>query len=237
MLSAKLEQKADSIFRDATNQSLIGVDYLLSPQKRHLDVVSSFVVGATLSPVIAAALACVYAYDLQHPVVKLDRYVSYPTKTFKMRKIRNMIDNAHLLEPALFPKGDNMEFKRNTVDTRITPVGRILRRTSLDETLQLWNVIEGTMSMVGPRPFSDGEWARLIIPNKEDKPQSVVISALENGVRPGITGMYGICGRINLSFEERLLLEQLYIQNANLRADLRIIRDTVGVVLKGTGAK
>ena len=112
-----------------------------------------------------------------------------------------------------------------THDPRITPVGKWLRRTSIDELPQLFNILRGDMSIVGPRPplpaevaqYSDWDWGRL-------------------AVRPGLTCYWQISGRSNLSFEEWMRLDLQYIEEQGFLTDMRIIFRTVGVVLRGEGA-
>lgn len=110
-------------------------------------------------------------------------------------------------------------------DPRITPFGRLLRRTSFDELPQLWNVLRGDMSLVGPRP----------IPFYELEAYGSALS-LYQSVRPGLTGLWQISGRNTLGYRERVMLDMLYIRNRTLWLDLVILIKTVGVVARGNGA-
>ena len=110
-------------------------------------------------------------------------------------------------------------------DPRITPVGRILRRTSLDELPQLINVLRGEMSLVGPRP---------IVPDETERYGNRC--AICNSVTPGLTGFWQISGRNDTEFEERIALNEYYIRNWSVWLDLYILVRTVDVVLMGRGA-
>lgn len=110
-------------------------------------------------------------------------------------------------------------------DPRITPFGRFLRRTSFDELPQLWNVLRGEMSLVGPRP----------IPFYESEVYGKALTIYQS-VRPGLTGLWQISGRNILEFRERVMLDILYIRNRTLWLDLVILFKTIGVVIRGKGA-
>ena len=110
-------------------------------------------------------------------------------------------------------------------DPRITPVGRWLRRTSLDELPQLWNVLRGEMSLVGPRPIVDAEIARYGRGY-----------ALYQRVLPGVTGLWQVSGRNRLSYEERVKLDLYYVSNWSFWLDLYILARTLRAVLQGEGA-
>ena len=112
-----------------------------------------------------------------------------------------------------------------SADPRVTRVGRFLRRLSLDELPQLWNVLRGEMSIVGPRP----EQVELV---ERYRPEH----RFRLSVKPGITGPMQVFGRGDLTFHERLAVELDYIENVSLARDLRILAETVPVALKGSGA-
>jgi lipopolysaccharide/colanic/teichoic acid biosynthesis glycosyltransferase len=117
------------------------------------------------------------------------------------------------------------EYRRNHFkipdhqDPRVTPLGRLLRRTSLDEVPQLWNVLVGQMSLVGPRPVIEEELALY------DGSRALLLS-----VRPGITGNWAVSGRHNVGYPERCELELRYVREWSLRRDARILLATVGAV-------
>ena len=112
-----------------------------------------------------------------------------------------------------------------TNDSRVTAVGKFLRKTSLDELPQLINILKADMSLVGPRPCLPYEWN--IYENWHKK---------RTCVRPGITGLWQIAGRSEVSFEDMILQDLYYIYNRNLMMDLYILYETIFVVLKRRGA-
>ena len=151
-------------------------------------------------------------------------------KKFKCLKFRTMVKNANeVLERLLFEdesarKEWNEGYKLKQ-DPRITPIGRFLRKSSLDELPQLWNVLKGEMSLVGPRPIIDKE-----IP-KYHMEADLYLSA-----RPGITGLWQISGRNDADYASRVALDSWYVRNWSLWYDIYILLRTMVVVLKRDGA-
>jgi Undecaprenyl-phosphate galactose phosphotransferase WbaP len=151
-------------------------------------------------------------------------------RTFLCLKFRSMVRNAdQVLEKLLAtdPKAReewNRDFKLKN-DIRITPIGRILRRTSLDELPQLWNVLRGDMSLVGPRPVVRQELARY----GPDVSYYLML-------KPGITGLWQISGRNNVDYSTRVSLDVCYAMNRSLALDVTILLKTVKVVLEKDGA-
>ncbi|MBI5031549.1 MAG: sugar transferase [Chloroflexi bacterium] len=147
-------------------------------------------------------------------------------KTFWMYKLRTMVPNAEELKLQLIHLNELKwpDFKI-TNDPRITRVGRILRRTSLDEVPQIINVFKGEMSLVGPRPTSFGRNTYLLWQTKR------------LDVVPGITGLWQIIGRGETEFDERLRLDIAYIERQSLWLDINILIRTVFVVFNGRGAR
>jgi len=146
-------------------------------------------------------------------------------KGFGCIKFRTMYSEADNLLSSLLEKSESMrdEFERDfklRKDPRITPIGRFLRRSSLDELPQLINVIRGDMSLVGPRPIVEAE-----VP-MYGKDMDEVVS-----VRPGMTGLWQVSGRNNLSYRRRVELDLIYVRERNFIVDLRIIIRTFGVLL------
>jgi lipopolysaccharide/colanic/teichoic acid biosynthesis glycosyltransferase len=146
-------------------------------------------------------------------------------RRFRMYKFRTMVTNAEELKQTYAHLNELAwpDFKI-TNDPRVTRVGRILRKTSLDELPQLLNVIKGDMSLVGPRPTSF-------------KPETYKLWHTERlDAQPGITGLWQITGRSNLNFDERLKLVIAYIERQCLWLDIQILVRTVGQVFEGEGA-
>ncbi len=146
-------------------------------------------------------------------------------RRFRMYKFRSMVPNAEELKKKYMHLNELQwpDFKISN-DPRITPVGRILRKTSLDELPQLVNILRGEMSLVGPRPTSfSAETYQLWQTERLD-------------VIPGLTGLWQIMGRAKLEFDERLRLDIIYIERASLLFDIEILLRTVLAVFKQQGA-
>ncbi len=146
-------------------------------------------------------------------------------RRFKMYKLRTMVKNAEELKARyLHLNGLTYPDFKIRDDPRVTRIGRILRKTSLDELPQIFNVLRGDMTLVGPRPTSFGADTYCLWHT----------ARLE--VKPGITGLWQVCGRNELDFDDRLRLDIAYIRNWSLWLDLRILVRTVGCVASGRGA-
>jgi exopolysaccharide biosynthesis polyprenyl glycosylphosphotransferase len=193
--------------------------------KRMLDVgLSGFVLFVFLPLFLLIALAI--KLDSRGPVFFVQRRAGRHGRPFRMRKFRTMVADAEeqLAELVPFDKLRDPMFKLRR-DPRVTRVGRVLRRTSLDELPQLMNVVAGDMSLVGPRP----EQIELV---DRYGPEHHFRLA----VKPGITGPMQVFGRGELSFEERLAVERDYIENLSVGRDLRLLAMTIVPVIKGRGA-
>ncbi len=198
--------------------------------KRLMDVSLSCVALALLAPAFLA-IALAIKLDSPGPVFFRQLRMGTGNRTFRIFKFRTMAvdaderkrEIAHLNVHAQ-DGGDPRMFKVPD-DPRITRVGRFLRRFSLDELPQFLNVVTGEMSLVGPRP--------LIL----DEDQYVVDWARERlAVRPGITGAWQVLGRSNIPFEEMTKLDYLYVTNWSLRADLRLMLQTIPVLIRASRA-
>jgi len=145
---------------------------------------------------------------------------------FTMWKIRSMYVDAEVRKDALLTLNDRdgLMFKMHD-DPRITPVGRLLRRYSIDELPQLWNVVRGDMSIVGPRPP---------LPAEVDEYHDAVNRRLR--VRPGLTGLWQVSGRADLPWDESVKLDLRYVDNWSLAMDLMILWKTGRAVIGGNGA-
>ena len=143
-----------------------------------------------------------------------------------MLKLRSMVVDADQRREDLLEQneGDGLMFKMRR-DPRITPVGRFLRRFSVDELPQLWNVVRGDMSLVGPRPPLVSEYEHY----HDDVHRRL-------RVRPGLTGLWQVSGRSDLTWEESVRLDLRYVDNWSLAMDLQILWKTARAVLVGSGA-
>ncbi len=193
--------------------------------KRTFDIFASafgLLVFAPLFPIIAIAIKL----DSRGPVFFSQVRAGLGGRPFRMYKLRTMrVDAEQVLDEVVsLEELDDPMFKLRD-DPRVTRVGGILRRLSLDEIPQLFNVLVGEMSVVGPRPEQVEIVERYTV---EDR--------IRLTVKPGITGPMQIFGRGELTFAERMAVELEYIENPSLTRDLRIVLHTVPAVLRGTGA-
>ncbi len=171
----------------------------------------------------------ILAKDYSGIIYTQDRIGKYG-KIIKIYKFRTMVPNSEeLLDEIL--KDDNYrkeweEFHKIEDDPRITPLGKFLRKSSLDEIPQFLNVLKGDMSLIGPRPLVEGE---LEFHGGD--------SRIYNLVRPGITGWWACHGRSNLNYDERLEMEYYYVRNCSIKLDIICIYKTIVSVLEAKGAQ
>ncbi|MDN4616089.1 sugar transferase [Leifsonia sp. F6_8S_P_1B] len=193
--------------------------------KRVLDVVLA-VIGLIVTAPLMAAAACAIRREDGGRVFFRQQRVGVDGRPFTILKLRSMQEDADraLHGLAALNEADGPLFKVRA-DPRVTRVGRFLRRYSIDELPQLWNVLRGDMSIVGPRPPLPRETARY-----ENSARRRLL------VKPGLTGPWQVSGRSDLAWEEGLLLDLSYVENWSVSGDLRILAKTVRAVLSRTGA-
>ena len=197
--------------------------------KRVLDLTVTIIGGTFVLPLMAI-IALWIKYDSPGPVFYSQRRIGQGGREFRAWKFRSMVGNAEeVLEQYLAENPDlRIEWERTHKlrhDPRITRTGRFLRRTSLDELPQLWNVLRGDMSLVGPRPIVADEVARY--GSRFD---------LYTKVKSGLTGLWQVSGRTDTSYEERVRLDTFYVRNWSVWVDLCILFRTIGAVLLRKGA-
>jgi Undecaprenyl-phosphate galactose phosphotransferase WbaP len=197
--------------------------------KRGLDFVLVMCLGLLLLPVLCVIAAAVWLSS-PGPILFSHRRIRRHGEFFTMWKFRTMcINSGDVLERYLMAHPEARAEWRAThklkSDPRVTRVGRFLRKTSLDELPQLWNVLNGTMSLVGPRPIVAAEVEKY-------GEQFWDYCA----VKPGITGLWQVSGRSELSYTQRVELDQRYAQNWSLGADARILMRTWSSVVNRDGA-
>ncbi|WP_217922597.1 sugar transferase [Miltoncostaea oceani] len=193
--------------------------------KRAFDLVAASVIGILVSPVLLIA-ALAIRLDDRGPVIHRSRRVGVDEQEFDCLKLRTMrlgaegeqddLEHANEADGPLFKIRD---------DPRVTRVGRVLRRLSIDELPQLWNVLRGEMSLVGPRPLPRRDFERL---DDLHKKRYLVL--------PGVTGLWQVSGRSDLSFDELVRLDFYYIETWSIWLDLTIMARTIPVVLGRRGA-
>ncbi len=193
--------------------------------KAVFDVTTAIILSILLSPILLV-LALIVRFSSKGPVIFRQERVGLNGKTFRMLKFRTMVDGAEDRLDELKPlnEGSGPLFKVRD-DPRVTKVGRVLRKYSLDALPQLWNVIRGDMSIVGPRPP---------LPSEVERYEPEVRRRLL--VKPGVTGPWQISGRSDLSWAEGVRLDLFYVENWSLVGDLVMIARTVRVVLRRNGA-
>lgn len=210
------------VFRSAPEASWQGV------AKQTLDFFGALVLLVLLSPVLLFAALAVKLTS-SGPVLFRQQRSGLNGRPFTMLKFRTMVTDAEQLQAELasFNEMDGPVFKV-TNDPRVTPLGRLLRKWSIDELPQLWNVLRFEMSLVGPRPLPVDEVRRINDPAHRRR----------LSVKPGLTCLWQISGRNDVkSFKEWVRLDLEYIDNWSLWLDVKILLKTIPVVLTGAGAK
>ena len=192
--------------------------------KRTIDVLGSAIALTACAPLMGLIAWAVRRESPGSALFRQDR-VGRDGRIFPMLKFRTMAVDAEQQRAALLAYSRDPDWLHLQHDPRVTSVGRLLRRTSLDELPQLWNVLLGDMSLVGPRPLVPDEAARV-----RDW------ARLRHDVPPGITGPWQISGRTAIPFQDMLVLDAQYVAAWSLRRDLGILLRTIPVVLSGKGA-
>lgn len=196
--------------------------------KRILDIVGSLAIGLVFSPLIVVIAVRMSLED--GPILFRHHRVGYGGRVFECLKFRTMVPNAEQILRNLLDTNPqaNAEWLRDHKlknDPRVTRIGRFLRRTSLDELPQLWNVLRGEMSLVGPRPIVKEEMLRY------GKYARRYLAA-----KPGVTGLWQVTGRNDTDYRRRVALDAYYVKKHSIVLDVRILLKTVKVVVWGRGA-
>jgi exopolysaccharide production protein ExoY len=195
---------------------------------RLLDAVGAALLLVVLAPVVAAVALLVW-WNMGRPVLHVQQRVGRGGRLFPLYKFRSMVPDAEKMlrrSPELYQRYVASNFKVPAEeDERITPLGRLLRRTSLDELPQLWNVLRGDMSLVGPRA---------IVPEEVAEYGGYAQMLLR--VRPGLTGLWQVSGRSRIGYPERARMDLQYVGERSFRKDLQILLRTLPAVLRQRGA-
>jgi Undecaprenyl-phosphate galactose phosphotransferase WbaP len=197
--------------------------------KRLLDLTLTILGGICILPLLAL-IALWIRWDSRGPALYGHRRIGFGGQRFRAWKFRSMIENADQVLQAHLERNPELreEWERDHKlrnDPRLTRAGRFLRRTSLDELPQLWNVLRGEMSLVGPRPIVQEE-----VPRYGDS------FDLYTRVKSGLTGLWQVSGRNDTSYDERVRLDTFYVRNWSVWLDLCILFRTIGIVLLRKGA-
>ena len=211
-------------------RELLGKNIPYKIVKRTTDIISATVGIIALIPItIAIAIAKIILRD-KGPIFYTQNRIGKDGKIFKMYKFRSMVVGAdEILEKYLAENEDaRKEFEVNKKlkdDPRVTKIGKFIRKTSIDEFPQFINILKGDMSLVGPRPYIE----------KERKDMGNYYSYVIR-MKPGLTGLWQVSGRSDVTFKDRLNLDMVYYNNHTLKVDYKIILKTYQKVLQKEGA-
>lgn len=217
-----------SLFKGSLYQTVV---------KRAFDLVTATILTIIFFPV-CVIIAIAIKLDSDGPIfADVPERIGQNEKKFKMYKFRSMITNAHYLlrtDPSfkeLFQEYKKGSYKLKN-DPRITPVGKFIRKHSLDELPQLINVFKGQMSIVGPRAYYPDELEN----QQKEFPHVRKLVKKVLSVKPGLTGLWQVSGRSEINFDERIVIDARYVDTVSLLTDLVIILKTPWVMLTGKGA-
>lgn len=195
--------------------------------KRTLDLLVVVPALLLLAPLFALVALAIWAHD-RGPVLYWQKRVGRHGREFDFPKFRSMVTNAdevrRRIEAMNQHGADGVTFKMKR-DPRITPVGRLIRRFSIDELPQLWCVLRGQMTLVGPRPPIPSEVARYSLRDRE-----------RLSVTPGLTCFWQVGGRSEIPFEQQVEMDLDYIRQRSVATDLKLLAKTVPAVVSGRGA-
>jgi lipopolysaccharide/colanic/teichoic acid biosynthesis glycosyltransferase len=194
--------------------------------KRLIDIGGSVTLIVVLAPITALIALAIKAQD-GGPVLFWQRRVGRHGREFPFPKLRSMVPNAEAIRQQILHQnhhGQSVTFKLKD-DPRITPVGKLIRRYSLDELPQLWCVLRGDMSLVGPRPPLPNEVSHYRIQHRR-----------RLDAKPGLTCIWQVSGRGDIPFDQQWEQDVQYVESASLALDLRLLLMTLPAVLSGRGA-
>ena len=194
--------------------------------KRCIDIAASACALLCFAPILTVIALLIKAHD-GGPVLFWQTRVGKWGSPFRFPKFRSMVTNAEALKSDLAQQNQHtsgVTFKIQH-DPRVTPIGRILRRFSIDEIPQLWCVLKGEMSLVGPRPALVDEVGQYSIDERQ-----------RLHVKPGLTCIWQVSGRADIPFPEQVALDVEYIEHRTLREDIKLILKTIPAVISGRGA-
>jgi exopolysaccharide production protein ExoY len=203
--------------------------YMRTGSKRFFDITTAIFALLLFLPLFIFVGTAILLAD-GRPIYFSHKRVGRGGKCFNCIKFRTMANDAEerlrlLLETDSTSRSEWAEMHKLRNDPRVNSVGLLLRKASLDELPQLFNVLKGDMSLVGPRPIVEEEVVRY-------KQHFAIVAS----VRPGITGLWQVCGRSGTSYDRRVALDVEYVQTMSFYQDIRILLRTVWVVLAGRGS-
>jgi lipopolysaccharide/colanic/teichoic acid biosynthesis glycosyltransferase len=198
--------------------------------KRTIDIVGALTFFVLFGPLYLAVALCV-GISMGRPVHFWQHRLGVNGQRFRFYKFRSMVRNSDVVLDEFLSRNDMARtewdtFQKLEKDPRITPIGQFIRKLSLDELPQFWNVLKGDMSLVGPRPCMERQ-------------RSLYGKGWEHycAMRPGITGLWQVSGRNRLSYARRVELDVEYVSNWSLWLDIKILLKTVRAVVTGEGSR
>ncbi len=214
---------------DIEGLTLLALNPLVLPRssrllKRSMDVIGSGIGLLFFSPLMAI-VAVAIKLDSPGPVLFRQQRIGKDGRRFTLNKFRTMVTDAEQRVDELHRLSEDPHWLKIDNDPRITRVGRFLRLTSLDELPQLWNVLRGDMSLVGPRP---------LIASEDE--QVIGRARVRTRLAPGITGLWQVLGRTTIPFEEMVKLDYVYVANWSLWTDVKLLARTIPAVVQRRGA-
>jgi exopolysaccharide biosynthesis polyprenyl glycosylphosphotransferase len=237
-----ISPEVDRVLRLARVYDMVGITLHSSPRtriefldrvtKRGMDILGALIALVILSPVFILSAVAIFIESGRPIIFKQKRSLSKYGKTLQVYKFRSMIKEADQMKETLMEmnQSDGALFKLRS-DPRVTKVGKIIRKFSIDELPQLFNVLKGDMSLVGPRPLPISDYDKI-----NGSMEFFQATRLREKLKPGITGLWQISGRSDVRFKEMVLLDLYYLENQSISFDLEILFGTIPVVLFGNGA-
>jgi lipopolysaccharide/colanic/teichoic acid biosynthesis glycosyltransferase len=237
-----LSHESEELLRFSYVKDVAGITLYSSPRrkiesakrltKRILDLLGGSLITLLFSPILLSAAFAILIEDGRPVLYRQRRALAKGKREFDVLKFRTMVKGAEKKQAELYQKnlvsGGLFLMKH---DPRLLKVGKLLRKFSIDELPQLFNVLKGEMSLVGPRPLSIDDLNNITPSNRLGGYYELRANAL-----PGMTGLWQISGRREISFKEMVLLDLYYIENQSVMFDLEILFATIPVVLFGKGA-
>jgi exopolysaccharide production protein ExoY len=201
--------------------------------KRAIDISGAILLLILVAPLFLIVALTISIKGGPGPIIYRQERIGRAGRRFLCLKFRTMHSDAEdalrdLLAQDPHAKAEWERTQKLTRDPRVSQIGHVLRTTSLDELPQLWNVLRGDMSLVGPRPVTSGEMRKWY--------EVLGGAAAYKTVRPGITGLWQVSGRNRTTYESRVALDRHYVENLSLRNDTIILFRTFGAVIRRVGA-
>lgn len=214
---------------EVKQRSLVGKETIYLTVKRTADIVVSSLALIVLMPLMIL-IAVLIKLDSKGAAILVQERIGKDGKIFKMYKYRSMVDKAdeilyEYLKKNKEAKEEYQKYKKLKDDPRVTRVGKFIRKTSIDELPQLINVLIGNMSLVGPRPY---------LPREKSDMENYYDYIIQS--KPGITGIWQVSGRNDVTFKDRLDMDYTYNQSKGTKTDMKLLIKTFLKVIKKEGA-